>query len=81
MIENAHISFCKDFLRMQKQTSLVELGRVPLMISAKKNSVNNCERIANKNLVNKIVNCSHSSSLFNNLGWVLPIKQYLGIVF
>ena len=50
-IENVHMMFCKHLLSVSKQTSnfatLVELGRVPIMISAQKAAIKNWDRIRN----------------------------------
>ena len=44
-IENVHISFCKQLLGVQKQTTnigvLLELGQIPLRIFALKNAIKN----------------------------------------
>ena len=68
--ENVHMRFCKELLGVQKQTTntgvLLELGRVPLILFAKKNSIKNWVRIntgkANQVLL-EIINMSNDGSL------------------
>ena len=67
---NVHMRFCKELLGVQKQTTnigvLLELGRVPLILFAKKNSIKNWVRIntgkANQVLL-EIINMSNDVSL------------------
>ena len=55
-IENLHLSFCKQLLGVQKQTTnigvLLELGQVSLPIDAIKNAIKNWVRIASHNKCN-----------------------------
>ena len=68
--ENVHMRFCKELLGVQKQTTniwvLLELGRGPLILFAKKNSIKNWVRIntgkANQVLL-EIINMSNDVSL------------------
>ena len=80
-IETLHMTFCKELLGVQKQTTnigvLLELGRVPLSIYAKKNCVKNWERIAIRKDANFLSKASYEFSLYNNTGWAQSIKDYL----
>ena len=80
-IENLHMAFCKELLGVQKQTPnlgvLLELGRLPLSVFAKKNCIKNWERIAIKNNANSILKASYQWALQNNTGWPQSIKEYL----
>ena len=80
-IENLHIKFCKELIGVQKQTQnlgvLLELGRLPLTIFAKKNCIKNWERIAIKKNANSLVKLSYRWVLQNSAGWGQSIKEYL----
>ena len=58
-IENLQMAFCKGLIGVQKQTSnlgvLIELGRIPLTIYAKKYCIKNWESIAIKKNSNRLV--------------------------
>ena len=77
-IENLHIRFCKGLLGIQRQTPnlgvLLELGRIPLNIYAKKNFTKNWERIALKRKANAIILYSYA---YNHNGWARSMKDYL----
>ena len=79
-IENFHMKFCKDVLGVQRQTTnvgvLLELGRIPLIIYAKKNCIKNWERIAVQERANKITKISNDWVTKNNIGWAYSIKEY-----
>ena len=78
-VETLHFRFCKDLLGVQTQTTntgvLLELGRIPLLIFAKKNAIKNWERIGPKHQANSILLASYQSSLEN--GWANSIKNSL----
>ena len=80
-IENLHMTFCKELLGVQKQTPnlgvLLELGRIPLSIFARKNCVKNWERIAVRKNTNLITKTSYEWALQNNSGWSKTVKDYL----
>ena len=80
-IENMHMTFCKELIGVQKQTPnlgvLLELGRLPLTIFARKNCIPNWERIAIKDKANLILKSSYQYSLQNNTGWTSSIKEHL----
>ena len=75
-IETLHIKFCKDLLGVQKQTAnigvLLELGRLPLPIYAKKHAIKNWERICLKRNANALLLTSYDASLES--GWASSIK-------
>ena len=58
-IENMHMRFCKELLGVQKQTTnireLLELGGVPLMLFAKRNSIKNWNRLNTMSNSNKTI--------------------------
>jgi len=68
-IETLHMTFCKELLGVQKQTTnigvLLELDRVPLSIYAKKNCVKNWERIAIRKDINFLSKASYEFALYN----------------
>ena len=68
--ENVHMRFCKELLGVEKQTTnigvLLELGRVPLILLAKKNNIKNWVRINTGNasqVLLEIINMSNDVSL------------------
>ena len=80
-IENMHMTFCKELIGVQKQTPnlgvLLDLGRLPLTIFAKKNCIKNWERIAIRENANLLLKSSYQYSTQNNTGWALSIKDHL----
>ena len=80
-IENLHLSFCKQLLGVQKQTTnigvLLELGQVPLTIDAIKNAIKNWARIASHNKCNEMIIKSHENAILLNLNWSTRIKNTL----
>ena len=80
-IENLHLSFCKQLLGVQKQTTnigvLLELGQVPLTIDAIKNAIKNWVRIASHNKCNEMIIKSHENALLLHLNWSTRIKNTL----
>ena len=71
-IENMHLKFCKELLGVHKLTAtygvLLELGRVPIMLYARKNSIKNWGRI-NAGKANPVVIQSYKDSLENESRW------------
>ena len=79
-IEKFHHMACKQILGVQKQTTnigvLLELGRIPLQIYARKASIKNWERIRSEN-VNPHLKTSYHNAVTNNLPWISNIKDCL----
>ena len=77
-IENTHLSFCKQLLGVQKQTTnvgvLLELGEVPLSLLARRNAIKNWTRIANKTKCNDLVIKSYENATQNSLSWPSKIE-------
>ena len=75
--------FLKQLLGVQVQTTnigvLLETGRIPLSIFAKKNCIKNWSRIS-RNICNTIVQKSYQNSLSKDIGWSNNIKQELATV-
>ena len=80
-IENTHMRFCKDLLGVQRQTSnigtLLELGRVPIMLYGRKNCFKNWGRIHIQGKANQIVLWSFSNSIQNQLKWPQSVNECL----
>ena len=76
-IENLHLMFCKHLLGVQKHTTtdgvLLELGRVPLQLNAKKAAVKNWERLRTGK-ANTIVLASANNAEKEGLEWISRIK-------
>jgi hypothetical protein len=83
-VENLFMSFCKQLLGVQKQTSnvgvLLELGQIPLMILAQKSCIKNWVRIATNTKCNELVSDSYCTSILENLTWSLNIKNKLSMI-
>ena len=79
-LENLHMSFCKQLLGVQRQTTnigvLLELGRIPIDIYAIKFSIKNWERIKAKH-ANDILIASYNDAAKENLPWLSNIKGIL----
>ena len=79
-IETLYISFCKQLLGVQRQTTnngvLLELGQVPLTIYAKKNAIKNWETVATYKR-NKMITKSYENAITHNLKWIMGIKTNL----
>ena len=79
-IENLHISICKQLIGVHKSTTnigvLLEVGRVPLTLYARKLAIKNWERIR-KNKANSLIIESYKESLKEKLPWVIHIKKLL----
>ena len=79
-IDKLYISICKQLLGVQKQTTnigvLLELGKIPLNIYAKKYAIKNWERIKMKKS-NELLQSSYNDALRNNLLWISQIKTLL----
>ena len=80
-IENVFLSFCKQLLGVQKQTTnigvLLELGQVPLSTFAKNNSIKNWVRIVTKTKCNGNVLKSHENAVSKNLTWITRLESTL----
>ena len=80
-IETLFMSFCKQLLGVQKQTTnngvLLELGCVPLMILAQKKAVKNWLRIASGGNCNPLVIESYQIALSHNLSWPKNIETLI----
>ena len=80
-LETLYISFCKQLLGVQKQTTnigvLLELGVVPLHLYAKKNAIKNWNRIAKLKGANELTLLSFEKSLTEELSWPMQIKSNL----
>ena len=80
-IENVFISFCKQLLGVQKQTTnigvLLELGQIPLSIFAKNNSIKNWVRIVTKTKCNGNVIKSYENATLKNLTWRTRLESTL----
>ena len=79
-IEKLHISMCKQILCVQKQTTnigvLLELGRIPLEIFARKFAIKNWERIR-LTRANDLLLASYNDAMLENLPWISKIKDLL----
>ena len=79
-IETLHLMFCKHLLGVQKQTTtngvLLELGRIPLSLYAKKAAIKNWERIQ-MGKTNTLVLASAKNAEQMALEWVHRIKMCL----
>jgi hypothetical protein len=80
-IETLYMKFCKDLLGVQKQTTnsgfLLELGKWPLSIYARKNCIKNWERIAVQKRANDVTKSSYEWAVITNSGWAIIVKEYL----
>ena len=79
-IENLHSMFCKHLLQVQKSTTnvgvLLELGRLPLTITAKKQAVKNWDRIS-KSHANPLLKSSYENANAESLTWFSRIINCL----
>ena len=78
-IENLHMKFCKDVWGQRQTTNvgvLLELGRIPLCVYAKKNCIKNRDRIAVQEKSNEISKTFYDRVTKNNIRWAHPIKEY-----
>ena len=80
-IENIHTRFCKDILGVQRQTTnvgvLLDLGRVPIMLFAKKNCIKNWGRIHIIGKANEIVMSTHHIAIRYRLKWAQAVTDCL----
>ena len=80
-IETLFLSFCKQLLGVQKQTTnngvLLELGVVPLMILAQKKAVKNWLRIVSGENCNTLVIESYQNAISENLSWPNNIENLI----
>ena len=79
-IENLHMRYCKNILGVHRSTTnvgvLLEIGRIPIIITAQKTSINNWERIRNNN-TNKLLISSWKDAKLHQLDWPQRIKSCL----
>ena len=79
-IEKLQIMIYKQILGVQKQTNnigvLLELGRIPLDIFARKSTIKNWERIKLKHATGLLL-ASYNDATLENLPWVSNIKDLL----
>ena len=79
-VENLYMQFCRQILGVQKNTTtmgvLLELGRTPLMLEARRLSLKNWERIKNGD-GNILVDCSYKNSSEKELDWNATICRLL----
>ena len=72
-LDTLYLSFCKQLLGVQKQTTnvgvLLELGMVPLHLYAKKNAIKNWNRITKLNQANGLTSLSYTKSVTEQLSW------------
>ena len=80
-IENMHMRFCKELLGVQRQTSntgtLLELGRIPLMLYGKKNCIKNWGRIQVQQKGCTLIQSSHQNSVVYQLMWPQLVNECL----
>ena len=78
-IETLFMSFCKQLLGVQKQSVndgvLLELGKFPLLIHARKRAIKNWVRMATNTNCNKIVHESYQYSAFGNRSYAMLFQQ------
>ena len=77
-IENVFLSFCKQLLGVQKQTTnkgvLLELGQTSI---SQKNSIKNWTRIVTKTKCNNNVILSYENAIEEKLTWTTRIENIL----
>ena len=80
-VENMYMRFCKELLGVQRQTSnigtLLELGRVPIMLYGKKNCIKNWGRIHVQQKGCTFIQSSHENSLIHQLMWPQQVNECL----
>ena len=80
-IENFYLSFCKQLIGVQKQTTnaavLLELGLIPPQLYAKTNALKNWNRIEKLKSANAITSLSYVNALDNELAWPKQIMLNL----
>ena len=80
-IENLFMSFCKQLLGVQKQSTndgvLLELGQFPLLLLAKKRATKNWVRMATNTNCNEIVFDSYQYSSTEKLTWTENMKAMI----
>ena len=78
-IETLFLSFCKQLLGVQKQTTntgvLLELGLVPMLLLAQKKAIKNWYRITTGEQGNALVIESHQGALLRNLSWPVNVEN------
>ena len=80
-IENMHMRFCKEVLGVQKQTSnigtLLEIGRVPIMLYGKKNCIKNWGRIHVQQKGCTLIQSSYRNATIHQLPWPQLVDECL----
>ena len=80
-VENMYMRFCKELLGVQRQTSnigtLLELGRVPIMLYGKKSCIKNWGRIHVQQKGCTFIQSSHENSLIHQLMWPQQVNECL----
>ena len=80
-IETVHISFCKQLLGVQKQTTndgvLLELGQIPIVMHAKKRAIKNWVRMATDTKCSGILSETYKFSVDEKLPWTENIETLL----
>ena len=80
-IENVFLSFCKQLLGVQKQTTnigvLLELGQIPITLLAQKNAIKNWIRIVTKTKCNENVINSYENAVIEKLTWSNKVETTL----
>ena len=80
-IETLFMSFCKQLLGVQKQTTndgvLLELGQTPILIKAKKKAIKNWVRMATDSKCKTILTDSYHNSEQENLSWQINMETLL----
>ena len=83
-IETLFMSFCKQLLGVQKQTTnigvLLELGLVPMILLAQKKAVKNWFRIASGENCNALVIESYQGALSENLSWPENVENLISSI-
>ena len=85
-IENMHMKFCKELLGVHRLTAnhgvLLELGRVPIMIYARKNAIKNWGRInagkANPEVIQSYKDSTDNQSRWTQLGKITLDRMGIG---
>ena len=79
-VDNLHMMMCKQLLGVHRLTTnvgvLLESGRVPLLLYASKNAIQNWERIK-RGEANQLLLASYSDSIGQELPWIDNIKSTL----
>ena len=78
-IENLFMSFCKQLLGVQKQTTnngvLLELGLIPITIWGKKKAIKNWVRIAKGENCSEVLKEAYTFAVEENLSWPQSVNS------